>query len=232
MITSTTSSRDARYSFQVTLTWGLRVGRKITDKGPSAWKKSTVDAGETCRKKKDEALLSPVSLYCVTMDCQGAFTAWCSEIGSLVSLDAPEFHAISDVRETISLHQAVLGMLKLNKKNTQSLSWCFFFLSQVEIAPLLKTADIPASPLLRAEPYSERQGRVIWQLYYCLLNVAFWVYCLKIGYLPEDQPCRETLSCKTHKKCPLDFLESSLDPNKLSTVSQGGLLHCSRYIVH
>ena len=35
-------------------------------------------------------------------------TAWCSEIGSLRSLDdAPELHASSDVREPISLHQAV-----------------------------------------------------------------------------------------------------------------------------
>ena len=33
-------------------------------------------------------------------------TAWCSEIGSLTSLDAPELHAASDVREPISLHQA------------------------------------------------------------------------------------------------------------------------------
>ena len=34
-------------------------------------------------------------------------TAWCSEIGSLQSSDAPELHASSDVREPISLHQAV-----------------------------------------------------------------------------------------------------------------------------
>ena len=34
-------------------------------------------------------------------------TARCSEIGSLASLDAPECHASSDVREPISLHQAV-----------------------------------------------------------------------------------------------------------------------------
>ena len=31
-------------------------------------------------------------------------TAWCSEIGPLTSLDAPELHASSDVREPISLH--------------------------------------------------------------------------------------------------------------------------------
>ena len=36
-------------------------------------------------------------------------TAWCSEIGSLTSLDAPELHASIDVREPISLHQAVHG---------------------------------------------------------------------------------------------------------------------------
>ena len=34
-------------------------------------------------------------------------TAWGSEIGSLASLDAPEFHASSGVREPVSLHQAV-----------------------------------------------------------------------------------------------------------------------------
>ena len=33
---------------------------------------------------------------------------WCSEIGSLSSLDAPELHAFSGVREPISLYQAVL----------------------------------------------------------------------------------------------------------------------------
>ena len=36
-------------------------------------------------------------------------SAWCSEVGSLTSLHAPELHhsASSDVREPISLHQAV-----------------------------------------------------------------------------------------------------------------------------
>ena len=34
-------------------------------------------------------------------------TAWCSEIASLWSLDAPELRPSSDVREPISLHQAV-----------------------------------------------------------------------------------------------------------------------------
>ena len=35
-------------------------------------------------------------------------TVWCSEIGSLTSLDACNSGASSDVREPISLHQAVL----------------------------------------------------------------------------------------------------------------------------
>ena len=35
-------------------------------------------------------------------------TAWGSEIGSLTSLDAPELHASSDIRELISLQQAVV----------------------------------------------------------------------------------------------------------------------------
>ena len=34
-------------------------------------------------------------------------TVWCSELGSLTSLDAPELHASSDVNGPISLHQAV-----------------------------------------------------------------------------------------------------------------------------
>ena len=38
-------------------------------------------------------------------------TAWCSEIGSLWSLDAPDLHAPSDVREPISLHQTVSHVL-------------------------------------------------------------------------------------------------------------------------
>ena len=44
--------------------------------------------------------------------------------------------------------------------------------------------------------------------------------CLKIGL------GRETFSCKTYKNCPLNFVESSPDLNGLSTVLQGGLLHC------
>ena len=39
--------------------------------------------------------------------CLLGCTAWCSEIGSLTLLDAPELHASSDVREPISLHQVV-----------------------------------------------------------------------------------------------------------------------------
>ena len=42
-------------------------------------------------------------MYIADIPC----TAWCSEIGSLTSLDAPELHASSDVREAILLHQAV-----------------------------------------------------------------------------------------------------------------------------
>ena len=44
----------------------------------------------------------------------------------------------------------------------------------------------------------------------------------------ENWPCRETLSCETHKKCPLN-VESSPDSNGLSTVSRG-LLHCASVI--
>ena len=39
-------------------------------------------------------------------------TAWCSEIGSLASLDAPEFRASSDSREPISLHQTVYILIR------------------------------------------------------------------------------------------------------------------------
>ena len=41
--------------------------------------------------------------------------AWCHEIGSLTSLDAPELRASSDVTEPISLHQAVHGIKASNK---------------------------------------------------------------------------------------------------------------------
>ena len=37
----------------------------------------------------------------------GKCITWCSEIGSLALLDAPEFHASSDVRVPISLHQVI-----------------------------------------------------------------------------------------------------------------------------
>ena len=47
------------------------------------------------------SLLALISPWC---------TVWCSEIGSLTSLDAPSLglHASSDVREPISLHHAVM----------------------------------------------------------------------------------------------------------------------------
>ena len=42
-------------------------------------------------------------------------TAWCSEMGSLTSLDVPELHASGDIREPISLHQAVLPDRKTHR---------------------------------------------------------------------------------------------------------------------
>ena len=39
--------------------------------------------------------------------------SWCSEIGSRTSLNAPELRASSDVKEPISLHQAVHVMYRL-----------------------------------------------------------------------------------------------------------------------
>ena len=48
--------------------------------------------------------------------CTGVeHTAWCSEIGLLQSLGAPELHASSDVREPISLHQSVLAAINFYK---------------------------------------------------------------------------------------------------------------------
>ena len=40
-------------------------------------------------------------------------TAWCSEIGSLTSVDACNSGASDDAREPISLHQAVLSCLSM-----------------------------------------------------------------------------------------------------------------------
>ena len=73
---------------------------------------------ETCRR----AIEKPEAVTCHSEESQrrGArtcisqtpclsFHAWCSEIGSLWSLDASELHASSDIREPISLHQAVLS---------------------------------------------------------------------------------------------------------------------------
>ena len=48
----------------------------------------------------------------VTGQCETVSTARCSEIGSLVSLDACKSGASSDVREPISLHLAVLTELR------------------------------------------------------------------------------------------------------------------------
>ena len=53
-------------------------------------------------------------------------TVWCSEIGSLPSLDAPEFHASGDIREPISLHHAVYE-IKLRTKTAAIAvytAWC------------------------------------------------------------------------------------------------------------
>ena len=53
--------------------------------------------------------LWPVKIHCDFYGC----TAWCSEIGSLTSLDVRNSGVFSDVREPISLHQAVLECLCL-----------------------------------------------------------------------------------------------------------------------
>ena len=48
---------------------------------------------------------SPVAKFCKSLRDQAQrYTAWCSEIGSLTSLDAWKSGAFSDVREPISLH--------------------------------------------------------------------------------------------------------------------------------
>ena len=58
--------------------------------------------------QKEQLLAVTVSIDWVQVrSLHNECTAWCSEIGSLRSLDAPELHAYSDVREPISLHQAV-----------------------------------------------------------------------------------------------------------------------------
>ena len=51
------------------------------------------------RQEKESETLNPASS-----------TAWCSGIGSLTSLDTPEFHASSDVKEPISLYQTVVQL--------------------------------------------------------------------------------------------------------------------------
>ena len=58
-------------------------------------------------------------------------TAWCSEIDSLMSLEAPELHASSDVREPISLHQAVhrgIWWIKYAIKKTKTTTTMLNFL--------------------------------------------------------------------------------------------------------
>ena len=58
------------------------------------------------------------------MEC----TVWCSEIGSLTSLDAPELHASSDVREPISLHQAVVSgsVWSFQHETVVKVNWCLW----------------------------------------------------------------------------------------------------------
>ena len=55
-------------------------------------------------------------------------TAWCSETGFLTSLDACNSGASSDVREPISLHQAVLLLLLL----VHCFIWPFYFVCSFE----------------------------------------------------------------------------------------------------
>ena len=70
-------------------------------------KKKLVDSKLVQRQWLPEVQsLSVQSLY---KSCGPTCTAWCSEIGSLTSLDACNSGASSDVREPISLHQAVKG---------------------------------------------------------------------------------------------------------------------------
>ena len=59
----------------------------------------------------------PTLIFLARVKRNAYYTAWCSEIGPLRSLDAPELHASRDVREPISLHQAVHVMMMIDSND-------------------------------------------------------------------------------------------------------------------
>ena len=80
-----------------------------------AFPKSTSEASSTqtlfllqnCNLEHSYAMLASFHGHSSTTAHFRGTTAWCSEIGSVTSLDACDSGASSDVREPISLHQAV-----------------------------------------------------------------------------------------------------------------------------
>ena len=95
-----------RPNSQSTLSRPMRIDVLTTDKRQG--NPLTKAKAETLGKKK--CLVSCLSLR-LLLQCQKVSysLARCSEFGSLKSLDVPELHASSDVREPISLHQAVVA---------------------------------------------------------------------------------------------------------------------------
>ena len=85
-------------------------------------------------------------------------TAWCSEIGSLTSLDAPELHASSDVREPISLHQAVCALFFMAPTAAQQ---CTFTLSRIaKIKCHLQLARAATSVKVARQTKTEEEVRL------------------------------------------------------------------------
>ena len=84
--------------------------KKITTRVRGLFHQS-ITAILTEEKREEKQFTKPTHVAVCVCACVRACvcvcTAWCSEIGSLASQDAPECHASSDVGEPISLHQAV-----------------------------------------------------------------------------------------------------------------------------
>ena len=91
--------------------WDLSCGKNFPDRDRQhpQERSSRSSYSESCwsRSYSENDVWRPSAISVTLIIIFADKSAWCSEIGSLWSPDAPELHASGDVRELISLHQAV-----------------------------------------------------------------------------------------------------------------------------
>ena len=110
---------------------------------------------------------------------QDSCTAWCSETGSLMSLDACNSGASSDRREPISLHQAVSDEKKKKKKKKKQRSPSYPFFCRRKC---MRSEIIPTRASCRHNyPLLDRCWRIFGAEYLFVFCILYLFYTLTMA---------------------------------------------------